>query len=196
MLGRTVFAPCMPSNHTPGPIHPLSSNTRRYHEEAGGVLLALSDLRLPKARPFATVMGDLPFLHLHVEATALVFAPRPGLALEGRVTKVGVCLEPVRCTQCNGASVMKGYAFLLFTPIVGPVFYPPDLSPLILFLLPLSWQTTHTHTTGGPHPRGSFGARPLQRRHRAGGHGPRVQVPPPTPRRGQRRGGLLVRACV
>ncbi len=52
------------------------------------MLLALSNLRLPKARGFATVMGDLPFLHLHVEASALVFAPRPGLALEGRVIKV------------------------------------------------------------------------------------------------------------
>lgn len=51
--------------------------------------MALSNLRLPKERRFASVMGDLPFLHLHVQATALVFAPRPGLALKGRVTKVG-----------------------------------------------------------------------------------------------------------
>lgn len=85
----------------------LNGLLMKYHEEAGGVLLALSDLGLPKARPFATVMGDLPFLHLHVEATALVFAPRPGLALEGRVTKVGGWVACGLCV-CLSSSIIHG----------------------------------------------------------------------------------------
>jgi hypothetical protein len=68
------------------------------------VPLALSDLRLPTGRGFATVMGDLPFLHLHVQATALVFAPRPGLALEGRVIKVRASVP-----ACARASVSVGW---------------------------------------------------------------------------------------
>lgn len=72
-----------------GVTHTHHHYPNRYHDHAGGVLLALSKLRLPKERRFASVMGDFPFLHLHVQAIALVFAPRPGLALEGRVIKVG-----------------------------------------------------------------------------------------------------------
>lgn len=60
----------------------------KYNDDAGGVLLSLSHLRLPPARRFATILQDLPFLHVHVEATALVFTPTPGSVVTGEVIKV------------------------------------------------------------------------------------------------------------
>ena len=60
----------------------------RYNEEAGGVILSLSNVKLPDDRRFATIMDDLPFLHIHVIATALVFVPCVGITLKGTIIKV------------------------------------------------------------------------------------------------------------
>jgi len=72
-------------HHVQSKLHKL---LMKYNDDAGGVLLSLSHLRLPPSRRFATILQDLPFLHVQVEATALVFTPTPGSVLTGEVIKV------------------------------------------------------------------------------------------------------------
>jgi hypothetical protein len=64
------------------------TRSARYDEDAGGVILSFSDVKLPSERPFATIFDDMPHLHVHVMLTALVFVPKPGLTLEGKIIKV------------------------------------------------------------------------------------------------------------
>lgn len=64
------------------------ATSRRYQEDAGGVILGLSNPRLPASHPHAAILDDLPFLHIHVTATALVFRPVRGLKLRGEIIKV------------------------------------------------------------------------------------------------------------
>jgi DNA-directed RNA polymerase subunit E'/Rpb7 len=72
-------------HHVQSKLHKL---LMKYNDDACGVLLSLSHLRLPPARRFASILQDLPFLHVQVEATALVFTPTPGSVLTGEVIKV------------------------------------------------------------------------------------------------------------
>ncbi|EWM25972.1 twist neighbor [Nannochloropsis gaditana] len=60
----------------------------KYNQDVGGILLTLSQVRFPPSRRFASMMGDLPHLHVRVEATSLVFTPEPGMSLTGVVIKV------------------------------------------------------------------------------------------------------------
>lgn len=52
------------------------------------MILGLSNPRLPASHPHAAILDDLPFLHIHVTATALVFRPVRGLKLRGEIIKV------------------------------------------------------------------------------------------------------------
>jgi len=71
--------------HVRSKLHTL---LMKYNEDAGGVLLAIYHIRQPPARRFATILHDLPFLHVQVEAMALVFTPTPGSVVTGEVIKV------------------------------------------------------------------------------------------------------------
>lgn len=52
------------------------------------MILGLSSPQLPAEHPHAAILDDMPFLHVHVTATALVFKPAPGLKLQGEIIKV------------------------------------------------------------------------------------------------------------
>jgi len=65
----------------------LGSLLLTYHEELGGVVLAIRKLRVNAAPK--RVLYDSPYLHIHVTADVLLFAPQIGMQLGGVVNFVG-----------------------------------------------------------------------------------------------------------
>jgi hypothetical protein len=61
---------------------------RRYHEDAQGVIISISNVKLPQEHRVATILDDQPHLHIHASVTAVVFTPAPGMTLKGTIIKV------------------------------------------------------------------------------------------------------------
>jgi hypothetical protein len=83
----------------------------RYHEEAGGVILALSDIRFPDGQHHGRILNEMPHLHFNIEAKAQVFRPQPGSPLSGRISQVR--LEILVCftvfMQCCNEALPRMY---------------------------------------------------------------------------------------
>lgn len=62
----------------------------KYHDSVGGVLLAVPSLSFADGAREGRITDEMPHIHFDVKAKALVFRPRAGNVLEGRVSKVGV----------------------------------------------------------------------------------------------------------
>lgn len=77
---------CLP-NPTAAITRELGALVLTYHETLGGVLLALNKLRVVSTPE--RVLYDSPFIHLHVTADVLLFAPEVGMGLAGCVNFVG-----------------------------------------------------------------------------------------------------------
>eukprot|EP00656_Telonema_subtile_P032075 TRINITY_DN3514_c0_g1_i2.p1 TRINITY_DN3514_c0_g1~~TRINITY_DN3514_c0_g1_i2.p1 ORF type:complete len:230 (-),score=84.51 TRINITY_DN3514_c0_g1_i2:318-1007(-) len=77
---------CLP-DPTDAITRELGTLVLTYHENLGGVVLALRNLRVSSAP--TRVLFDSPYLHLHVTADVLLFAPQIGMQLSGKVNFVG-----------------------------------------------------------------------------------------------------------
>ena len=83
----------------------------RFHEDVNGIILSFSQVGVPDSQPCAMIMDELPWLHLRVNATALVFTPRSGLRLKGEVIKVRwVCSRWIEVAGSSG----DGLSMLFF----------------------------------------------------------------------------------
>ena len=61
----------------------------RYSNELKGVLLNYSDeFKFKTETPYARIIGEFPWLHVHIRTKCLVFKPQVGLMVSGNVTKV------------------------------------------------------------------------------------------------------------
>ena len=60
----------------------------KYNESLGGVPVAYTDLRSPKGKEFARIFGEEAWLHVDVHTQMLVFTPRVGETIYGKVSKV------------------------------------------------------------------------------------------------------------
>jgi len=77
---------CLP-NPTAAITRELGALVLTYHEALGGVVLALNKPRVVSTPE--RVLYDSPFIHLHVTADVLLFAPEVGMGLAGCVNFVG-----------------------------------------------------------------------------------------------------------
>jgi DNA-directed RNA polymerase subunit E'/Rpb7 len=65
----------------------------KYSESIGGVPLSFSELSFPKGKEYARIMSDQFWLHVDVCTKLVVFKPRVGQKIQGKINKVGGCLQ-------------------------------------------------------------------------------------------------------
>eukprot|EP00658_Telonema_sp_P-2_P029992 TRINITY_DN22727_c0_g1_i2.p1 TRINITY_DN22727_c0_g1~~TRINITY_DN22727_c0_g1_i2.p1 ORF type:complete len:233 (-),score=33.07 TRINITY_DN22727_c0_g1_i2:14-712(-) len=100
----------------PGPAiaKQLGELVLSYHQTLGGVVLSITNMRTGSSAK--RVMFDSPFLHIHVTADVLLFAPRTGLKLEGKVnflgpTHIGLLVEGAVNVSIMAEKIPENWAF-------------------------------------------------------------------------------------
>lgn len=113
----TFYVHLMPtalSNPTAAITKELGALVLTYHENLGGVVLALRNLNVPAAP--TRMLFDSPHIHLHVTADVLLFAPQIGVQLSGKVnflgsTHIGLLLQGVVNVSIMSDKVPDNFLF-------------------------------------------------------------------------------------
>jgi len=113
----TFYVHLMPtalSNLTAAITRELGALVLTYHENLGGVVLALRHLSVPAAP--TRMLFDSPYIHVHVTADVLLFAPQIGVQLSGKVnflgsTHIGLLLQGVVNVSIMADKVPDNYVF-------------------------------------------------------------------------------------
>lgn len=61
----------------------------KFNPSLDGVPLVYSDIKFPKGKNVARIMGDSFWLHIDINTKLLLFKPTCGKTLEGKISKVG-----------------------------------------------------------------------------------------------------------
>lgn len=84
---KVAIEPCRLENALAAVKERLNAALFKYNDEIGGVPVLYEDLRFLPGKSCARIFGELPWLHVEVQAEFVIFRPVVGQKTFGRVSK-------------------------------------------------------------------------------------------------------------
>lgn len=82
---KVAIAPMYTAHPMDAVKQQLNSTLLKYDEKMMGIPLSYSDLKFPKGKEYGRILIDQPWVHVDVLTKLLVFTPRVGTKLCGKI---------------------------------------------------------------------------------------------------------------
>ena len=66
----------------------LNNMLFKYNSEVGGIPVSYSNITLPQGKEYGRIYGERPWIHIDATTKLLIFQPRIGLIMKGRINTV------------------------------------------------------------------------------------------------------------